>query len=151
MRTIPMMRTRIPRLSPREKYKKSLNGFFIMVYLKKPNSLMKISPIPIGAIYFRMKISNLYICIFKVPLLLTSSHTIFLSRYHPVKREMHNPPSGNMILAVTKSKRSNMPSPKTVNPFMTPSDNEQNIPRKTQPPVTNLAAFPRERLNSSCK
>ena len=45
----------------------------------------------------------------------------------------------------------NMPSPKTVNPFMTPSDNEQNIPRKTQPPVTNLAAFPRERLNSSCK
>ena len=43
-----------------------------MVYLKKPNSLMKISPIPIGAIYFRMKISNLYICIFKVPLLLTS-------------------------------------------------------------------------------
>lgn len=48
-----------------------------MVYLKKPNSLMKISPIPIGAIYFRMKISNLYICIFKVPLLLTSSHTIF--------------------------------------------------------------------------
>ena len=38
-----------------------------MVYLKKPNSLMKISPIPIGAIYFRMKISNLYICIFKVP------------------------------------------------------------------------------------
>ena len=41
-----------------------------MVYLKKPNSLMKISPIPIGAIYFRMKISNLYICIFKVQVLL---------------------------------------------------------------------------------
>ena len=114
MRIIPMMRTRIPRLSPREKYKKSLNGFFITVYLKKPNSLMKISPIPIGAIYFRMKISNLYICIFKVPLLLTSSHTIFLSRYHPVKIEIKNPPKGNMILAVTKSNKSNRLRPKIV-------------------------------------
>ena len=78
-----------------------------------------------------------------------SHMTAVLARYHPVKREIHSPPSGNMILAVTKSKRSNIPSPKTVNPFMTPNDNEQNIPRKTQPPVTNLAAFPRERLNSS--
>ena len=47
------------RLSPREKYKKSLNGFFIPVYLRKPNSLMKMSAIPIGAINLRIKISNL--------------------------------------------------------------------------------------------
>ena len=55
----PMIRTRMPRLSPREKYKKSLNGFFIPVYLRKPNSLMKMSAIPIGAINLRIKISNL--------------------------------------------------------------------------------------------
>lgn len=59
MTMIPMIRTRMPRLSPREKYKKSLNGFFIPVYLRKPNSLMKMSAIPIGAINLRIKISNL--------------------------------------------------------------------------------------------
>lgn len=47
-----------PSFSP-GKYKKSLNGFFIPVYLRKPNSLMKMSAIPIGAINLRIKISNL--------------------------------------------------------------------------------------------
>ncbi len=84
----------------------------------------------IGAIYFNIKIMSLYTGTFNEPSLVISDHTIFLSRYHPVKREMHNPPSGNMILAVTKSKRSNMPSPKTVNPFRL-SDNEQNTEEDT--------------------
>ncbi len=108
-----------------------------------PSSLMNINVIAIGAIYFNIKIMSLYTGIFNEPSLVISDHTIFLSRYHPVKIEMHIPPNGNMILAVTKSKRSNIPNPKTVNPFITPNDNEQNIPKKIHPPVTSFAAFPR--------
>ena len=35
-----------------------------------------------------------------------------------------------------------------VNPFITPSDKEQRIPKKIHPPVTSLAALPRVKLNS---
>ena len=116
-----------------------------------PNSLVNISVMATGAIYFKMKMISLYTGTFNEPSFVISDHTTFLSRYHPVKREIHNPPSGNMILAVTKSKRSNVPSPKTVNPFVTQNDKELNIPSIMHPQVTNLAAFPRENLNSSCK
>ena len=64
---------------------------------------------------------------------------------------MHSPPRGSMSLAVTKSNRSNIPKPKTVNSFVTPNDNEQNTPKNMHPPVTSFAAFPRENLNSSCR
>lgn len=46
--------------------------------------------------------------------------------------ETHNPPRGNMILAVTKSNKSNIPNPNTVMFLVTPSESEQNIPKKIQ-------------------
>ena len=119
--------------------------------LMNPSSLMNINVIAIGAIYFNIKTISRYTGILSVPLLVISDHTTFLSRYHPVKREMHSPPRGSMSLAVTKSNRSNIPKPKTVNSFVTPNDNEQNTPKNMHPPVTSFAAFPRENLNSSCR
>ena len=117
--------------------------------LISPSSLINISEIAIGAIYFNIKMISLYTGIFIEPLFVISDQTIFLSRYQPVKREIQSPPSGNMILAVTKSKRSNIPKPKIVNPFVTPRDSEQNIPKKIHPPVTSLAAFPRDKFDKA--
>lgn len=39
--------------------KEFFKGFCMMVYFRKPSSLIKISAIPIGAIYFRMNINSL--------------------------------------------------------------------------------------------
>ena len=105
----------------------------------------------IGAIYLNIKMISLYTGTFSEPSLVISDQTIFLSRYNPVKMEMHRPPSVSMILAVTKSNKSKIPNPKMVNPFITPSDKEQRIPKKIHPPVTSLAALPRVKLNSSCR
>ena len=119
--------------------------------LISPNSLIKIREMAIGAIYLNIKMISLYTGTFSEPSLVISDQTIFLSRYHPVKMEMHRPPSVSMILAVTKSNKSKIPNPKMVNPFITPSDKEQRIPKKIHPPVTSLAALPRVKLNSSCR
>ena len=49
-----------------------------------------------------------------VPRLVSSSRTIFLSKYQPVNSEMKNPPNGIISLAVMKSKKSNSVMPNRV-------------------------------------
>jgi len=76
-----------------------------------------------------------------VPQLVNSSLTIFLGRYHPKKRHIKNPPTGNIIFPVIKSNQSNKVFPKKVKDVDLPRDSEQRAPMIQQLTVTNIAPF----------
>lgn len=61
------------------------------------------------------------------------------------------PPKGSIIFAVTKSSKSKNPLSNSVYFCIPPNDKEEMTPIIIHPKVTNLAARPRVKLNSSCR
>ena len=86
-----------------------------------------------------------------VPQLVNSSRTSFLGTYQPIKRQVKNPPTGNMTCPVTKSKTSNRGFPNSVRPSTAPNDSEKNVPITQHDTVTMAAPALREILSSSKK
>ena len=72
-------------------------------------------------------------------------------KYHPTKRAINIPPPGNIIFAVTKSRKSKHPNPKRVYSDHIPNDQEEATPVITQKDVTNIAPHLRVTPNFSFK
>jgi hypothetical protein len=83
------------------------------------------------------------------PLLLSSLYIFCLSIFQPTNNDIKIPPTGISIFEVRASNKSKNPSPKMVNSFHIPNENEAMIPRTITPTDEPIAALAREICSSS--
>ncbi len=76
----------------------------------------------IGATYFQNKDNQFIGRNFQGTVIRDFRPNEFLIQIPSGKNGMSNPPNGNISLAVTKSNKSNIPSPKMVNFLVTPRE-----------------------------
>ncbi len=119
-----------------------------------PNPRMKIKAIHIGAIYFKLNMSNPNVRTLMLPLLVISSRKRLRSSTHPANIDINIPPNGSKILDETKSKNTKrliLNSPKKFNPFSHPNDIAHSVPNIIAIAVFRRVAFLRSIFFSSVK